>query len=159
MNKKLLAIIVTVAAAAIIAIVVVSNRKDDSSTASTTTGSQSDDSNLMKTSDSAMPMPPPASSSGSSSGGTAVEASKVTIENYAYAPAKIKVKKGTTVTWTNQDSVKHDVAPDEDYGDAFKAGDLLGKGESYSFTFNTVGNYSYHCSPHPYMKASVEVVE
>lgn len=157
MNKKLLAVIVTVAAVAIIAIIVVGNRKDDTSNTSTTMGSTSDDSQLMNKSDSAMPMPPPASSSDSSSG-SAVEASSVTIENYNFTPAKIKVKKGTKVTWTNQDSVKHDVMPDNE-SDAFKASELLGKGESYSFTFNTVGTYTYHCSPHPYMKGTVEVVE
>ena len=37
--------------------------------------------------------------------------------------------------------------------------ELLAKVESYSWTFNTVGTYTYHCSPHPYMKGIVEVVE
>jgi len=82
----------------------------------------------------------------------------VEIKNFAFAPEVIKIKSGTTVTWTNQDSVRHDVVPDEETAD-FKASDLLGKGQSYSVTFKTPGVYSYFCSPHPYMKALVEVVE
>lgn len=87
-----------------------------------------------------------------------IPANAVEIKDFAFGPSKITVKKGTKVTWTNQDSAKHDVKPDQE-SDAFKGSELLAKGESYEFTFNTVGTYSYHCSPHPYMKATVEVVE
>lgn len=86
------------------------------------------------------------------------ETSQVEIKNFEFTQKKITVKKGTTVTWTNQDTAKHDITPDEESPD-FAASDLFGKGESYSFTFNKVGIYSYYCSPHPFMKASVEVVE
>lgn len=81
------------------------------------------------------------------------------IKDFAFAKPAIKVKKGTVVKWTNQDSAKHDITPDNE-SEAFKgSGKLLAQGESYSFTFNTVGTYTYNCSPHPYMKGSVEVVE
>ena len=92
------------------------------------------------------------------SAGQAVEATVVDIKDSAYAPAKIQVKKGTKVTWVNQDSLRHDISPDTE-SDNFKASELLGKGESYSFTFNTVGTYTYHCTPHPFMKGTVEVTE
>lgn len=101
---------------------------------------------------------------GPSQAGTAEENSEakqvnsVEIRNFAFNPAKITVKKGTTVTWTNQDSAKHDITPTGG-GSDFKASELLGKGESYSFTFNTAGTYTYLCSPHPYMKGTVEVTE
>lgn len=80
------------------------------------------------------------------------------IQNFAYTQPNITVKKGTKVTWTNQDSVRHDVNPDEDKTGAPES-ELLAKGESYSFTFDTVGEFSYHCTPHPYMKGKVTVVE
>lgn len=83
----------------------------------------------------------------------------VVIENYAFSPANITVKKGTTVTWTNKDTVEHNVEFDEAPTDGDKAGPMLGKGETYSFTFNAVGTYSYICTPHPYMKGTVTVVE
>lgn len=82
----------------------------------------------------------------------------VIISDFAFTPAKITIKKGTKITWTNQDSAKHDITPDSPSED-FKASKLLAKGESYSFTFNKAGNYKYHCSPHPYMKANIEVTE
>lgn len=83
---------------------------------------------------------------------------EVIIKNFAFNPEKLTIKKGTKVTWTNQDSARHDITPDQP-SENFKASELLAKGESYSFTFNAVGNYSYKCSPHPYMKAMIEVTE
>lgn len=88
----------------------------------------------------------------------AVEADEVTISNFAYAPKTIKVKVGTKVTWTNNDSVGHDVAADKPSADA-PSSELLNKGESYSFTFKKAGTYSYHCTPHPYMRGTVIVTE
>ena len=88
----------------------------------------------------------------------AVVASEVSIQDYAYAPATITVKKGTKVTWTNKDSARLDVTPDNESSD-FKASELLAKGESYSVTFNSTGTYSYYCSPHTYMKGTVVVTE
>ena len=88
----------------------------------------------------------------------AVQTTKVTISDFAFGPAKISVKKGSTVTWTNQDSVQHNVTPDSQ-SQNFEGSQLLNKGESYSFTFNAVGTYSYHCTPHPSMQGSVEVTE
>jgi plastocyanin len=88
----------------------------------------------------------------------AIATNKAIIKNFEFAPNKITIRKGTKVTWTNQDTAHHDITPDEK-NDGFKAGPLFGKGESYSYTFNDVGTFAYHCSPHPYMKASIEVTE
>jgi amicyanin len=97
---------------------------------------------------------------------------KLDIKDFAYSKRDIKVKKGTKVTWTNLDSMEHNVMREHDDSghahDAPKAsevkadvfsGPLLKKGESYSFTFNEVGLNPYHCAPHPYMQGSVTVVE
>lgn len=96
--------------------------------------------------------------SGSESSQQQSTSNSVTIRNYEFTPSKVTVKKGTTVTWTNDDGVKHDIRPVNET-DEFKASQLLGKGESYSVTIDTVGTYDYICSPHPYMKGTVEVVE
>ncbi len=90
--------------------------------------------------------------------GMTMETNQVSFKGFAVVQKSIKVKKGTTVTWTNEDGAKHDVTPDTESAD-FKASELFGKGETYSVTFNTAGTYSYYCSPHPYMKGTVEVVE
>ncbi len=94
------------------------------------------------------------------------------IKDFKYSQQNIKIKKGTRVTWTNQDNVQHNVMKSHaDDGTAHDApsknevksselaGQLLAKGESYSFTFNIVGESPYHCSPHPYMTGLVTVIE
>lgn len=75
----------------------------------------------------------------------------VAIKNFAFSPATLTVKAGTTVTWTNQDSATHDVK-----GDAF-ASEPLSQGETFSFTFDKAGNYDYICSFHPSMTGKVIV--
>ena len=75
-------------------------------------------------------------------GETAVQ---VDIKDYAYTRPNIKIAEGTRVTWTNQDTLPHNVMQEPDVF----AGPLLAKGERYSFTFTKVGSYPYHCSPHP----------
>ena len=103
---------------------------------------------------------------------TGQETVSMDIKDFAYSKPNIRIKKGTTVTWTNQDTVKHNVmlehagggaahdapSPSEVKSDVF-AGPLLAKGESYSFTFNEAGADPYHCSPHPDMKGTITVVE
>jgi len=89
---------------------------------------------------------------------SAQETNMITYKGFEVAQKSITVKKGTTVTWTNEDDAMHDVTPDTETAD-FKASELFGKGESHKVTFNTVGSYPYHCSPHPYMKGMVEVIE
>lgn len=94
------------------------------------------------------------SNSSSSTSSTAVMADKVTISNYMYTPADIKVKVGTTVTWTNQDAVRHNIVSDDG---KFPEGKLFGKDETFTYTFSKAGTFKYHCSPHPYMHGSVTV--
>lgn len=81
------------------------------------------------------------------------------IVNFDFQYPKITVKEGTTVTWTNRDEAGHDVRPDDEGPNFMGSPGLLQDGESYSYTFKTAGSYSYFCSPHPYMKAVVEVVK
>lgn len=95
----------------------------------------------------------------SEAGQPSIEASQIEIKDLAFQPRSVTIKKGTTVTWTNRDTVEHDVAPDDGDSEAFKGSELLAKDESYSFTFNTPGIYTYHCSPHPHMTGTVTVTE
>ena len=81
------------------------------------------------------------------------EGAEVEIEDFAYAPVTITIKVGTTVTWTNKDSVRHTVTSDTGLFDS----GLFGKGESFSYTFTETGTFTYFCTPHPYMKGTVIV--
>ncbi len=77
----------------------------------------------------------------------------VAIENFAFSPATIKVKVGTTVVWTNQDSVGHTVTPTRGH---WGSGNL-DQGKSYAYTFKKPGTYTYYCAVHPSMTARVIV--
>lgn len=91
---------------------------------------------------------------------SSTQPNSITIQNYQFSPSPMIIKKGTTVTWTNQDTAKHTIEMDKDQPTGGPADSpLLAKGESYSFTFNTVGTFKYHCGPHPYMMATVKVSE
>ena len=77
----------------------------------------------------------------------------VTIDNFVFEPARVTVKAGTTVTWTNRDDIPHTVAAKERQ---FKS-KVMDTDESYSFTFSTPGEYTYFCSLHPHMTATIVV--
>jgi amicyanin len=87
----------------------------------------------------------------------AVMTDKVDIKGYAFSPAAIKVKVGTTVTWTNQDAVAHTVTADDSASSAKLSSNDIQQGGTYTYTFKTAGTYKYHCFPHPYMHGTVVV--
>jgi plastocyanin len=73
----------------------------------------------------------------------------------SFSPNPVKVKVGETVTWINDDSGIHTVTSKDG---VFDSG-MMGKGQSFSFTFDKAGEYSYHCEPHPSMVGTVVVIE
>ncbi|MBI2629438.1 cupredoxin family copper-binding protein [Candidatus Pacearchaeota archaeon] len=77
----------------------------------------------------------------------------VEIKNFAFSPSSLTIKKGDSVRWTNRDSVEHTATSDNNAFDS----SLLSNDESFTFTFNEAGEFSYHCTPHPYMKAKIIV--
>jgi plastocyanin len=79
----------------------------------------------------------------------------VEMEGYAYSPRSLTVQRGDSVTWMNHDEAPHDSKTTS--GPASFHSPLLNKGESWSHTFNTAGTYSYYCTVHPDMKASITV--
>ena len=80
---------------------------------------------------------------------------RVSIANFAFRPANIKVRRGATVTWTNHDTTSHTVT--ETDGSRGPRSGILGAGKSYSFAFNMVGTFRYHCAIHPNMTGTVIV--
>ncbi len=80
--------------------------------------------------------------------------SAVTIQNFAFSPATLEVKIGTTITWKNMDSAPHTVSADDG---SFDSG-TLNTGDTFSFTFNEAGTFTYHCNIHPDMTATITVV-
>ncbi len=80
-------------------------------------------------------------------------ASKVSIANFAFAPAMLTVKRGTMVSWSNDDGSPHAVA----FKDGSAGAKSLLPKDSFDRTFDTAGSFDYFCSFHPYMTAKVVV--
>ncbi len=101
------------------------------------------------------PSPPAPSTPSPSSVATppSSSAASVQISGFAFSPATLTVAKGTTVTWTNADSVPHTVTSATG---AFDSGSLS-NGKTFSFTFNQAGTYAYRCNIHTSMTGQVIV--
>ncbi|MEI2772344.1 MAG: cupredoxin family copper-binding protein [Candidatus Competibacter sp.] len=65
--------------------------------------------------------------------------------NFVFNPTDVTIPVGTTVIWVNQDGAPHTATADD--GAAFKS-DLLSKGQSFSHTFDKVGDFPYFCELH-----------
>jgi amicyanin len=76
----------------------------------------------------------------------------VKIGNFTFGPQEVKVKAGTTVTWTNEDDIPHTVVSPN----AFRS-KVMDTDGTYSFTFTTPGTYKYFCSLHPHMTGTIIV--
>jgi plastocyanin len=83
------------------------------------------------------------------------EQAAVTIDDFAFGPGTITVKRGATVTWTNKDDDAHTVVSAAD-PKLWKSG-ALDTDDHFSFTFNDPGTYKYICSVHPRMQGTVIV--
>lgn len=89
-------------------------------------------------------------------GGTSA---RVSMKDITFQPASVTVAKGTTVTWTNRDSVPHDVTKTGGPGPAFNSGEAGGmaKGDTFDQTFTTPGEVKYVCRVHLGMEGTVTV--
>lgn len=79
---------------------------------------------------------------------------EVEIINTGFAPALIDIEAGTTVRWTNQDPIKHEIA----FADLLiDDSGIISEGETFFYTFDTPGEYTFACGPHPGMSGTVVV--
>ena len=78
----------------------------------------------------------------------------VSIEAFAFTSDDLTIPAGTTVTWTNDEgAVAHTTTSDDGLWDS----NTLEPGEQFSFTFEDPGTYTYFCSIHPSMTATITV--
>jgi plastocyanin len=89
-----------------------------------------------------------------------------TLTDTAVSPNPIQAKVGQTVVWTNDDSAFHTVTSGligaADAGKMFDSGlagptALTAKGKTFEHTFDTAGEFDYHCTLHPAMTGQVIV--
>lgn len=77
----------------------------------------------------------------------------VSISDIKYDPKELKIKKGDTVVWTNDDDRDHTVTAD----DGSFASKKIATRAAYRRKFSKAGKFKYHCDYHPRMKATVVV--
>ena len=103
-----------------------------------------------------MPMANPASAQVAASG-TVVrlhqKVVRVTIQNFAFQPAKLVVSPGTRIVWTNKDSDPHTVTSDK----GVWSSEALDTGSQFARVFGKAGTFPYHCSIHPFMHGTIVV--
>jgi YVTN family beta-propeller protein len=80
---------------------------------------------------------------------------EISINGMAFSNPSLTIKAGQTVTWTNNDPVAHTVTSDQGLWDSGE----FNRGESFSFTFKMPGQYSYHCTIHPFMTGTIIVTQ
>ena len=72
---------------------------------------------------------------------------------FAFVPATLTVRAGTTVTWTNDDEEPHTVTS----GKGPLRSPAMDAGAAYKYKFTRPGRYAYICTIHPFMRATVVV--
>ncbi len=75
------------------------------------------------------------------------------IVDFNYKPADLKVKAGTTVTFTNEDSFAHTVTAKDK---SFDSGNM-DKDATFEMEFATAGTFEYLCAIHNSMTGKVTV--
>jgi plastocyanin len=86
--------------------------------------------------------------------GQAAAPGTVSMRNLAFEPRKSIVKVGQKVTWTNNDTVDHNVTATR--GAKFMS-QAFGNGSTYSYTPRRPGTIAYVCTLHPGMTGTLVV--
>jgi plastocyanin len=79
---------------------------------------------------------------------------QVVIQGFTFEPSEIIIHAGTKVTWVSLDIARHNVSGRNGEFDS----KLLLYGETYSFTFDKTGEYSYFNKNFPDAKGKVIVI-
>lgn len=85
------------------------------------------------------------------------QSTTVPIRDFVFMPPDLMVNTGDTVNWVNEDQAPHNVTTQS--APAQFASDTLKKGQSFSYTFAAPGTYSYVCTIHPDMTATVTAMD
>jgi plastocyanin len=77
-----------------------------------------------------------------------------------YDPSPIRIKSGTSVTWTNNDSTLHTVTsglPEQGAVGTLFDSNVITPGKTFTHAFNNAGTFDYSCTLHPTMRGQVIV--
>ena len=86
---------------------------------------------------------------------TSASTYNVSIQNFAFGPKSVTVKRGDKIIFQNRDTVGHTATSDTG---KFDSG-ILANGASFTLDTSNLapGSYPYHCTPHPNMTATIVV--
>lgn len=76
---------------------------------------------------------------------------QVSIVDFAFMPARLAVRAGDRVMWTNNGEAPHTTT-----GPGWDSG-ILAPGDTFAFTFNSPGRFRYGCSIHANMRGLIKV--
>jgi len=88
-----------------------------------------------------------------SAGGAAI-AAEVRMSSVKFVGDSVTITAGQAVRWTNADPIEHTVTFE---GGAEAGSPVIPANASYVHRFDKPGTYTYHCTPHPFMKGVVVV--
>ncbi len=94
--------------------------------------------------------PKPVTVGGPAGGAVAAE---VRMAAFKFQTDSVVIAPGQTVRWTNTDPVEHTVT----FDGAEPGSPPIPQNGTFSHRFDTPGMYTYHCTPHPFMKGVVLV--
>ena len=77
----------------------------------------------------------------------------VVIRDFTFEPAEVRVRAGDRVTWVNCDEDSHTSTADAGAWNS----PLMAPGDAFTQGYDTPGDFSYHCEPHPVMTGPVVV--
>lgn len=80
-------------------------------------------------------------------------ATQAAMRTMTFEPQRIEITVGTTVRWTNNDQLVHTISADDGSWDSGP----VEPGKTWTHTFTQPGEYAFHCTPHPFMKAVIVV--
>jgi plastocyanin len=86
----------------------------------------------------------------------------VSIVNFAFNPSTLTASQGDSVKWTNTTTTTtHTTTSDSTNPNATTGLSLwdhtLAAGQTFTFAFTAAATYTYHCSIHPFMTASISI--
>jgi plastocyanin len=81
---------------------------------------------------------------------------RIEMKDIQFAPRKVKLARGATVTWTNRDQVAHTVTQGNRVYNEFTSPDVE-RGQSFRHTFDEPGEVRYRCTIHANMEGEFRV--
>ncbi len=83
----------------------------------------------------------------------ATKSARLSIYDNYFEPARLEVSIGTTVTWSNRGNNIHTITSDQGIFDSTECS----PGQTFSYTFDQPGTYTYFCKVHPTMRGAITV--